>query len=97
VCNTEPSCEATPTAVDFNLFLVVVTHLIVKFEINPLGYVWRRASDDFNPSALLLSAGNPIQDGLVAISPPSAAATATLANTVLASLAGSTTTSALII
>jgi hypothetical protein len=66
VCNTKPSCKAAPTAVDFDLFLVIVPHSIVKFEINPLGYVWRLASDDFNPSALLLSARNPTQDvGLI--------------------------------
>jgi hypothetical protein len=60
------SRETTPAAVDFDLLLVIVPHSIVKFEVNPLGYVWRFASDDFNPSALLLAAGNPILDvGLI--------------------------------
>ena len=59
-----PTRCATP--VDFDLFLVIVPHSNVKFKVNPLGYVWHFASDDFNPSALLLSAGNPIQDvGLI--------------------------------
>ena len=66
MCHTEPLCEATPASVDFDLFLVVVPHSIVKLKVNPLGYVWRFSSGDFNPSALLLSARNPIQDvGLI--------------------------------
>ena len=68
MCNTEPLRETTttPAAVEFDLFLVIVPHSIVKFKVNPLGYVWHFSSDNFNPSALLLSAGNPMQDvGLI--------------------------------
>ena len=62
MCNTDPSGKATSAAIDFDLFLVVVPHSIVKLKVNPLGYVWRLASNDFDPSTLLLSAGNSIQD-----------------------------------
>ena len=62
MCNTEPSGKATSIAIDFDLFLVVVPNTIVKLKVNPLGYVWRLASNDFDPTALLLSAGNSIQD-----------------------------------
>jgi hypothetical protein len=66
VCNTEPLREAAPAAVNLNLLLVEVPNSIVKFKVNPIVYVRRFASDDFNPSALLLSARNPIQDvGLI--------------------------------
>ncbi len=62
MCNTEPLRKATPAAVNLDIFLVVVPHSIVKFKVDPLGYIRRFASDNFNPSALLLSARNPIQD-----------------------------------
>ena len=62
MCNAEPLREATPAAVDLDLFLVEVPHSIVKFKVDPLRYVRRLASDNFNPGALLLSARNPIQN-----------------------------------
>ena len=62
MCNTNPSCEATPAVINIDLFLVIIPHPILEFKVNPLRYVRCFDSEDFNPSALLLPATDPIQD-----------------------------------
>jgi hypothetical protein len=66
MCNTKPTCEAAPAAIEFNLLLVKVPDSVIELEVKPLRDVWCLTSDHLNTMALLLSMFSPIQDvGLV--------------------------------
>ena len=64
--NTKPSGQPATEAIDFDLLLAIVPYSVIEFEVNPFGYIWCFSSDQFDASALVLTAGNSIQDvGLV--------------------------------
>jgi hypothetical protein len=64
--NSQSTCEASPTAVDLDLLLVIVPHSIIKLEVEPFRNIWSLASYRFNAGLLLLTTRYPIQDvGLV--------------------------------
>ena len=60
--NTKRSGQPAAAAIDFDLLLVVEPYSVKEFEVNPFGYIWCLSSDHFNTSALVSTAGNPIQD-----------------------------------
>ena len=65
--DTKPSGKLASATINFDLFLlIVVPYTIVKFEVNPFGYVRHFAGDHFDAPALLLTKWNSVEDvGLV--------------------------------
>jgi hypothetical protein len=59
--NTKSSGQLAPAAINFNL-LLIVPYSVIEFEVNPFGYIQCFSSDHFDASALVTTAGNPIQD-----------------------------------
>jgi hypothetical protein len=60
MCNAEPSGQPAPTAINFNLLLIIVPYSIIEFEVNPFGYDRCLSGYHFDAGALLLAARNPI-------------------------------------